>query len=103
MVWSKSHLPSDAWGTSYDKLMHSTDWLPTLASLVGAELTGRCVGRDDVMSRAKTYLLCDSLGEHGCIYMSPVNINEWYRNLSNSVMEQKVVPFGESSVSPPSS
>jgi len=39
-VWSKSHLPSSVWGTSYDKMMHSTDWLPTLASLAGTELSG---------------------------------------------------------------
>eukprot|EP00903_Cladosiphon_okamuranus_P014415 g13381.t1 len=39
-VWSKSHLPSEVWGTSYDKIMHSTDWVPTLASLTGAELSG---------------------------------------------------------------
>ena len=41
-VWSQSHLPSETWGTSYDKLMHSTDWVPTLASLAGAELGRRC-------------------------------------------------------------
>ncbi|CAM9581509.1 unnamed protein product [Ectocarpus sp. 13 AM-2016] len=42
-VWSKSHLPSHAWGTTYDKLVHSTDWLPTLASIAGGETTGRCL------------------------------------------------------------
>lgn len=45
-MWSKSHLPSEVRGTVYDKLMHSTDWVPTLASLAGAELKGRCVARN---------------------------------------------------------
>ena len=43
LIWSKSHLPESLWGTSYDHMMHVTDWLPTLMSAVGGEITGRCV------------------------------------------------------------
>ena len=41
MIWSKSHLPEALWGTSYDHMMHVTDWLPTLVSAAGGEVTGR--------------------------------------------------------------
>ena len=40
-VYSKSHIPEEAWGTEYAEMMHVTDWLPTLASAVDLELTGR--------------------------------------------------------------
>lgn len=40
-MWSKSHIPEELWGTSYDNMMHVTDWVPTLASGLGGEVTGR--------------------------------------------------------------
>lgn len=42
MIWSKSHLPESLWGSSYDHMMHVTDWVPTLVSIAGGEVTGRC-------------------------------------------------------------
>ncbi|CAN0465058.1 unnamed protein product, partial [Laminaria digitata] len=35
-VWSKSPdlVPVEARGTTYDGMMHSTDWTPTLASII---------------------------------------------------------------------
>ena len=54
LIWSKSHLPESLWGTSYDHMMHVTDWLPTLMSAVGGELTGRCV----------IYLFCGNRAEN---------------------------------------
>ncbi|CAM9964603.1 unnamed protein product, partial [Phaeothamnion confervicola] len=34
-VYSPALLPRHVWGTAYDRLMHVTDWLPTLSSLAG--------------------------------------------------------------------
>ncbi|CAB1108130.1 unnamed protein product [Ectocarpus sp. CCAP 1310/34] len=47
-VWSKSHLPSHAWGTTYDNLVHSTDWLPTLANIAGGATSGSAGALDGV-------------------------------------------------------
>ncbi|CAN0388593.1 unnamed protein product [Pylaiella littoralis] len=47
-VYSKSHLPSQAMGTTYDNLMHVTDWLPTLANVAGAEITDSAGALDGV-------------------------------------------------------
>ena len=40
-VYSKSHIPEEAWGTEYGGLMHVTDWLPTLATAADFEPSGR--------------------------------------------------------------
>lgn len=40
-VYSTSHIPEERWGSEYDGLMHVTDWLPTIATAAGVELTGR--------------------------------------------------------------
>ena len=54
MIWSKSHLPEAVWGRPYDNMMHVTDWLPTLVSAVGGEITGRCVETSLRVNRMET-------------------------------------------------
>lgn len=47
-IYSKSHIPKELWGTTYDNLMHVTDWLPTLTSAAGGEITGSAGALDGI-------------------------------------------------------
>ncbi|CAM9358702.1 unnamed protein product, partial [Ascophyllum nodosum] len=48
-IYSKSHLPKESWGTTYDGLMHVSDWVPTLASAVGGgQITGSAGNLDGI-------------------------------------------------------
>ncbi|CAM9166715.1 unnamed protein product, partial [Discosporangium mesarthrocarpum] len=50
LVYSRSHIPVEMRGTTYDSMMHVTDWLPTLltASVGSANISGSAGALDGV-------------------------------------------------------